>query len=175
MKNIKIIVLSFLFISFLQGYDQKIQKYKNQIIEKKDGEIFLNINFNPHSSLIKLSSPKLELIKRKGIEILDTNYKNDYEKSRFKKQISLIPRSSQFIIHLDDNDKIYKITNVGNLFALDVSHTRAHEKQLIHSHSSSTSLNLSGIDLSQNTSIILATKEIESFKVLEAVSIDRKL
>jgi len=33
---------------------------------------------------------------------------------------------------------------------------------------------LSAMDLRQNTSIILATKEIESFKVLEAVSFGRK-
>ncbi len=174
MKNIQIIILSSLFIALLEGNDQEIQNFQNQITEKKDEAISLNIDFNPHTSQIKLSLPRLDLIKRKDIGISDTNYKNDYEKSRFKKQISLIPRSSQFIIHLDNNDKIYKITNVGNIFALDVSHTRAHEKKLIHSHSSSATLNLSAMDLRQNTSIILATKEIESFKVLEAVSFGRK-
>ena len=172
MKNLKIVIFSTMLTTLLYGQDQKINDFENQII-KEEGKILINIKLNPKTSIVELSSSKLGLINNKDINLSDKNYKNEYEKLRFKREIAAIPKSSQFIIHLDADEKIYKITNMGNIFALDVSHTMAHENNSVHSHSFSTSFNLNALDSRQNNSIIFATKGEESFRVLDVVSFNQ--
>ena len=99
----------------------------------------------------------------------DITFKNEYEKLRFQKEIDSIPINHQFIIHTDQENKVYKISVLGNIFAFDVSHTRMHEDNKIHVHNESASFKISRSDIISNNSIVLASKSFKSYSIIDSL------
>ena len=104
----------------------------------------------------------------------DITFKNEYEQLRFQKEIDSIPINHHFLIHTDQENKVYKISALGNIFAFDVSHTRLHEDNKTHVHNESASFKINSSDVIYNNSILLASKSSKSYSIIDSVIFKNK-
>ena len=168
MKNFNIIMLG--IFSIYQADAQEISSIVSPNTAGMQEKNYAFFKVDLDSDLIKISSSNVTKVDKINIKIDDDSYKNEYERLRFEKEITSIPKSSQFIIHLDANKKVYKISNLGNIFSLTMSHTRLHEDNQIHSHIKSGVFKLDQSDSTINTSFVLASKNEKSFTVIESIA-----
>ena len=152
-----------------------------QIYADEISQIILDTSeYKKESNLVKfkidLNTNNLEIISDKAIKPKkifsqknDITFKNEYEMLRFQNEIDSIPINHQFIIHTDQENKVYKISVLGNIFAFDVSHTRMHEDNKIHSHNESASFKISRSDIISNNSIVLASKSFKSYSIIDSL------
>jgi len=168
MKNFNIIMLG--IFSIYQADAQEISSIVSSNTTNMQEKIHGFFKVDLGSDLVKISSLNVNKADKVNIKIDNDSYKDEYEELRFQKEIASIPNSSQFIIHLDSNKKVYKISNLGNIFRLTMSHTRPHEDNQIHTHAKSATFKLNKSDLVINTSFVLASKNKKSFTIIESIA-----
>lgn len=167
MKKFFILMIFISFIPISEADNLKISFYDS--FDDKEKPELIRFKINLKLKKLNVISTKDVNFQNKSISKDNISFKNSYEQHRFEKEIKSIPKNHQFLIHLNEENKVYKITTLGDIFALDVSHTRLHENKIGHSHIENAVFNINSADVEPNYSMILASKLTNSYSLIDTV------